>query len=70
MGKDKPYSPDLNLIELAFAKLKVLLKQAGERTVGGPWKLLGQAVDAFGPEECRNYLRHYEHDAIPPCEPL
>ena len=30
-----PYSPDLNPIENAFAKLKALLRAAAERTVGG-----------------------------------
>jgi hypothetical protein len=29
-----PYSPDLNLIELSFAKLKTLLRKAAKRTVG------------------------------------
>lgn len=30
-----PYSPDLNLIEMAFAKLKALLRKAAARTYGG-----------------------------------
>ena len=37
-----PYSPDLNPIEQAFAKLKALLRKAGERTVEGLWRLLGR----------------------------
>jgi transposase len=32
-----PYSPDLNPIEQAFAKLKALLRKAAERTVDGLW---------------------------------
>jgi transposase len=53
-----PYSPDLNPIEPAFAKLKALLRSAGERTVEGLWAFLGAALDAFAPEECSNYFRH------------
>lgn len=53
-----PYSPDLNPIELAFAKLKWLVRSAAERTVEGLWHCLGLASDAFTPDECRNYLRH------------
>jgi transposase len=53
-----PYSPDLNPIELAFAKLKALLRKAGERTVEGLWQFLGRALDAFGAQECHSYLRH------------
>jgi transposase len=53
-----PYSPDLNPIELAFSKLKSLLRKAGKRTVDGLWEFLGQALDAFAPQECRNYMRH------------
>jgi hypothetical protein len=45
-------------MELAFAKLKALLRAAGERTVEGLWDFLGAARDAFSPEECRNYFRH------------
>ena len=53
-----PYSPDLNPIELAFAKLKALLRKAGRRTVEGLWHFLGEALDAFSPQECQNYFRH------------
>jgi transposase len=60
-----PYSPDLNPIELAFAKLKALLRKAGRRTVEGLWELLGQVLDAFSPEECRNYFRHCGYAGTP-----
>lgn len=53
-----PYSPDLNPIEMAFAKLKVLLRGAAERSVHDLWDRIGSLLDAFSPEECANYLRH------------
>jgi len=53
-----PYSPDLNPIEMAFAKLKQLLRKAGERTRDGLWDRIGQLVDLFPPAECQNYFRH------------
>src|SRR5262245_7936051 len=59
------YSPDLNPIELAFAKLKALLRQAAERTADGLWAALGRLLDQFGPEECRNYFRHCGYAATP-----
>jgi transposase len=33
-----PYSPDLNPIEQVFAKLKILLRKAEERTIEGVWR--------------------------------
>ena len=36
-----PYSPDLNPIEQVFAKLKILLRKAEERTVDGVWRRIG-----------------------------
>src|SRR5262249_28577347 len=60
-----PSSPDFTPIELAFAKLKALLRQAQERTVEGLWSLLGRSLDAFSPHECRNYLRHCGYHATP-----
>lgn len=53
-----PYSPDLNPIEMAFAKLKELLRQAQARTVDTLWHLIGRFLNHFTPEECANYLRH------------
>lgn len=53
-----PYSPDLNPIELAFSKLKWLLRSVAERTVDALWSRLGQLLDCFSPHECANYLRH------------
>ncbi len=60
-----PYSPDLNPIELAFAKLKALLRKAGERTVARLWDLLGRLLDEFSPAECRNFFKHCGYAATP-----
>lgn len=53
-----PYSPDLNPIELAFSKLKTLLRKAAERTIEALWERIGQLVDEFTPQECLNYFKH------------
>jgi transposase len=52
------YSPDLNPIEQVFAKLKTLLRKAGERTAEGTWKRIGTLLGAFSPQECASYLRN------------
>jgi len=51
-----PYSPDLNPIEQAFAKLKALLRKAAPRTVESLWSVIGESLSAFPPNECANYL--------------
>jgi transposase len=53
-----PYSPDLNPIEMAFSKLKTLLRTAAERTRDDLWQRIGCLIDLFKPEECSNYIRH------------
>jgi transposase len=52
-----PYSPDMNPIEMAFAKLKTLLRKNQARTVGTLWRLIGTLLDQFQPDECANYFR-------------
>jgi transposase len=58
-----PYSPDLNPIELAFAKLKSLLRAAAQRVVGPLEETIGQLLQQFTPTECRNYFRHSGYSA-------
>lgn len=53
-----PYSPDLNPIEMAFSKLKALLRKAAERTIPTLWNKIGELIDAFSPQECANYFKH------------
>lgn len=51
-----PYSPDLNPIEMAFAKLKAHLRRIGARTFTEVFKAIGQICDLYGPDECSNYF--------------
>jgi len=51
-----PYSPDFNPIEMAFAKLKALLRAAAPRTIPDLAAVIRAALDAFTPAECRNYF--------------
>jgi len=57
-----PYSPDFNPIEMAFAKLKALLRKAAPRTVTDLWDALGSALDDFPPTACRNYFADAGYD--------
>lgn len=59
-----PYSPDFNPIEMAFAKLKALLRAAAARTIPDLWDALKNALDAFTPNECRNYFSAAGYDAF------
>lgn len=51
-----PYSPDLNPIENAFAKLKAALRKAAARTVEDLERAIAQAIPTFAPQECSNYF--------------
>ena len=59
-----PYSPDLNPIEMAFAKLKERLRQAQARTLDALWDLIGSLLECFTPEECSNYIRHCGYNPL------
>ena len=53
-----PYSPDLNPIEMAFAKLKQLLRKLNARTIDQLWRAIGSVCSVFTPDECWNFFRH------------
>ena len=51
-----PYSPDLDPIEQAFAKLKAHLREEAGRTREALWNAIGNLLDTFTPTECRKHL--------------
>jgi transposase len=53
-----PYSPDLNPIEEAFAKLKALLRRAGARTREALIEAMGRALDAVTARDARGFFEH------------
>ena len=57
-----PYSPDFNPIEMAFSKLKALLRKAAARTVADLWNAIADIFNAFTPEECQNYFATSGYD--------
>ena len=56
------YSPDLNPIENAFAKLKAGLRKAGERTTEALWNRIAAILGTFTPTECANYFKAAGYD--------
>jgi len=59
-----PYSPDLNPIEMAFAKVKALIRKAAARTYDQLWQAVGNVCNLFSDEECYNFFKAagYETD--------
>ena len=53
-----PYSPDLNPIEEAFAKIKTLLRKAAARTCEALIEAMGKALDAVTAQDARGFFEH------------
>jgi transposase len=51
-----PYSPDLNPIEMAFSKLKALLKKTAARTIENLWDAIAHALAAISPDDSRSFF--------------
>jgi len=58
-----PYSPDLNPIENAFAKLKALLRKAAARSIEQLWDAIARIIQTYSPHECANYFAAAGYDA-------
>jgi len=52
-----PYSPDLNPIENAFAKLKALMRARAERTTSAFWNAASSIVELLPPRRMRKLLQ-------------
>lgn len=59
-----PYSPDLNPIEQAFAKIKHWMRDAQKRTIEETWRHLGHLVVGFRPDECQNYFANAGYASV------
>lgn len=53
-----PYSPDLNPIELIFAKVKQLLRSLACRTRDTLWKAMQSVLDKVTPSDASNCYKH------------
>ena len=51
-----PYSPDFNPIEMAFSKIKALLKKAAARSVQALWDAIRDAIDAVTPKDAHSFF--------------
>jgi transposase len=52
------YSPDLNPIEEAFAKIKALLRRAGARTREALIEAIGRALDVVTASDAQGFFEH------------
>ena len=59
-----PYSPDLNPIELAFAKLKAHLRQAAARNLDALESAVASSLHRFSASDCRAFFRHAQYASI------
>lgn len=56
-------SPDLNPMEMAFAKLKALIRRAAARTYDDVWRAVGHVCDLFTDEACHNFFKAAGYEA-------
>jgi transposase len=59
-----PYSPDLNPIEQAFAKIKHWMRDGQKRTIEHTWRHIGSLVATIDATECANYIANAGYVSI------
>ena len=65
-----PYSPDLSPIELAWSKVKTVLRAMAARTLAELEEAVEVALRAITPEDARAWFRHDGYIRAPFMEPL
>ncbi len=53
-----PYRPDLNPIEMLFAKLKAIVRSIAAKTIDALWQAIGAISTQVPPANCSNFIRH------------
>jgi transposase len=59
-----PYSPDLNPIENAFAKLKNYLRKSKARTLEALENAIAEIIELFPKEQCINFFKNAGYKSI------
>ncbi|MGH8514565.1 MAG: IS630 family transposase [Gammaproteobacteria bacterium] len=59
-----PYSPDLNPIEMAFAKLKAALRKAAARSIDALVNTIAVTLADFTAQECLNFFAAAGYDRV------
>src|SRR5690606_25488084 len=57
-----PYSPHINPIENALAKINALMRAKAQRTISALWDTVGSLLELFSPAECANYFKPAGYD--------
>jgi transposase len=65
-----PYSPDLNPIEMVFAKIKGCLRSLSCRTREALWGAMQSVLDQITPDQATNCFRHCGYVATNGLSPL
>jgi len=52
-----PYSPDINPIEMAFAKISTLTRKSAAKTYDQLWQAVGNVFKLFRDEEYYNFFK-------------
>ena len=59
-----PYSPDLNPIEMAFAKLKAAIRKGAARSIEHLVDVIARALATFTAQECLNFFTAAGYDRV------
>ena len=59
-----PYSPDLDPIEQAFAKIEHWMRSAQRRDFEDTWRHLVHLIGTIEPSECQNYIRNVGYGSV------
>ena len=65
-----PYSPDLNPIEMAWSKMKTLIRSKAPPTFRRLVNQIGKALEAISPSDCRGYFKAARKAATANHDPL